>query len=288
MEGYLHHLLTRTQSNGGFLSAPHRKDRPDATAWGTIILSHSNIEANPIERSRDYLTTYQMEDGRVSLSTDHPDSFWPTPLSILAWGISPPHKRNQVKSIHFLLNTSGEHWAKNPISPLQHDPSLKGWPWIEHTHSWVESTAMAMIALHNMGYSGHPRLTEATNMILDRQLPHGGWNYGNTRVFGNELRPSPEDTGAALSALAGRVNKSVIAKSLKFLHTEYTRLRTPIALGWSLLGLNAWDETPPDVSTRIHDTWNRGDRLGGYDTPSLCLLLAPLVAPHGLNNLITA
>ena len=147
---------------------------------------------------------------------------------------------------------------------------------------------MAMTALHNVGLSGHPRLIEASKMILDRQLPHGGWNYGNTLVFGQELRPSPEDTGVALSALSGRIEKLDIAKSLNFLHSEYTRLRTPIALGWSLLGLNAWNETPPDASTRIHETWIRGQRFGGYDTPSLCLLLAPLIAPFGLNKLITA
>ena len=147
---------------------------------------------------------------------------------------------------------------------------------------------MAMTALQNTGYSDHPRLREATTMLLDRQLPHGGWNYGNTTVFGQELKPSPEDTGAALSALAGRVSKSDISQSLEFLHTEFTRLMTPIALGWSLLGLNAWDETPSDAKERIHHTHDRGKRFGGFDTPSLCLLLAPLIAPHGLNNLFTA
>lgn len=285
MKIILNDLLARIRPNGGMLFTPHGKDRPDATAWGTIILSHFEHEASAIQRARNYLTTYQMEDGRVSLSADHPESFWPTPLSILAWETSKPHHVPQKKAIQFLLNSSGEHWEKNPKSALSHDPSLKGWPWIDHTHSWVESTAMAMTALHNVGFSDHPRLTEATALLLDRQLPHGGWNYGNTMVFGQELKPSPEDTGAALSALAGRVSKSHISKSLEFLGTEFKRLRTPIALGWSLLGLNAWDETPPNSTTRIHDTWNRGERFGGYDTPSLCLLLAPMIAPHGLNNL---
>ena len=289
MEMFLNDLLARIQPRGGIRFTPQSRDRPDATAWGTIILSHVESqfehEAHAIERFRDDLTTHQMKDGRVSLSTDHPEAFWPTPLSILAWETSQAHQAPQEKAIQFLLNSSGEHWGKNPESPLGHDTSLKGWPWIAHTHSWVEPTAMAMTALQNVGYSHHPRLAEATNMLLDRQLPHGGWNYGNTMLFRQELKPSPEDTGAALSALAGRVKKSFISKSLEFLHAEYARLQTPIALGWSLLGLNAWNETPPDATTRIHNTWNRGERFGGYDTPSLCLLLAPLIAPHGLNNL---
>ncbi len=287
----LNDLLARIQPHGGIRFTPQSKDRPDATAWGTIILSHveNSFEhgARAVERFRDDLTTHQMEDGRVSLSADHPEAFWPTPLSILAWETSQAHHVPQEKAIQFLLNSSGKHWKKNPESPLGHDTSLQGWPWIAHTHSWVESTVMAMTALQNAGYSDHPRLTEATTMLLDRQLPHGGWNYGNTMVFGQELKPSPEDTGAALSALAGRVSKSDISQSLEFLQTEFTRLRTPIALGWSLLGLNAWDETPSDAKTRIYDTHDRGKRFGGFDTPSLCLLLAPLLAPHGLNSLFT-
>ncbi|MDT7040994.1 prenyltransferase/squalene oxidase repeat-containing protein [Candidatus Nitronereus thalassa] len=288
MEILLNELRTRIRPNGGFLFTTQGEDRPDATAWGTIILSHFKHDAQVLQRSRDYLTSFQMPDGRVSLSPDHPESFWPTPISILAWETSKSHHVSREKAIQFLLNSSGEHWIKNPETPLGHDPSLKGWPWIGHTHSWVESTAMAMTALHNVGFSDHPRLKEATSMILDRQLSHGGWNYGNTMVFEQELKPSPEDTGAALSALAGRISRIHISKSLEFLQTEFTRLRTPIAVGWSLLGLNAWNETPPDATTRIHDTWKHRERFGGYDTPSLCLLLAPLIAPHGLNNLINA
>ena len=142
-----------------------------------------------------------------------------------------------------------------------------------------------MTALLHAGFSQHPRIAEATLLLLDRQLPHGGWNYGNTSVFGQELKPSPEDTGAALSALAGRVSRSDISRSLTFLQSNYTRLRTPIALGWSLLGLNAWDETPLDSIKRIHETHERGKQYGGLDTPSLCLLMAPLIAPYGLNAL---
>lgn len=288
MKLILKDLLSRIQPHGGISFAPHRQERLDATAWGTFILSQVEHKSDVLSRARDHLTTYQLNDGCLSLSADHPESIWPTPISTLAWGTSKPHQASKKKAIQFLLNSSGEHWTKKPETPLGHDPSIKGWPWINHTHSWVEPTAMAMTALHHVGFSDHPRLIEASKMILDRQLPHGGWNYGNTLVFGQELKPSPEDTGAALSCLAGRISKSEIAKSLEFLHAEYSRLRTPIALGWSLLGLNAWDETPPNASTRIHETWIRGNRFGGYDTPSLCLLMAPLIAPHGLNNLTTA
>ena len=278
-------LATRIQSDGSYRFRPNRRSRPDATAWCINILNHSGLEAGALHSSRDYLANYQLEDGRVCIDVQHPNAFWLTPLAILAWEGSAAHDRHRQQARRFLLRTSGVHWEKIPAQPYQHDPALKGWPWIDHTHSWVESTAMSMIALHSTGDSNHARLEESTRMLLDRQLPHGGWNYGNTLVFGQELRPSPDDTGAALSALAGRISESDIEKSLTYLGSQVPHLRTPIALGWSLLGLNAWGRQPSEGEFWVKETFSRGSDFGGYDTPSLCLLLAPLIATRGLKEL---
>ncbi|MCH8039713.1 MAG: terpene cyclase/mutase family protein [Nitrospinae bacterium] len=285
MIDYLGKLKNRSRPNGGFSVLPNGEDRPDATAWAAIILAASDSESGLLNPAWSRLAATQLRDGRVSIAPDHPDAFWPTPLAILAWEPSPDHQRHQSRAVQFLLQTSGKHWAKNPQSPLRHDPSLKGWPWIDQTHSWVETTALAMIALHLVGHEGHPRLEEAAKMLLDRQLPRGGWNYGNTIVFGQELRPSPEDTGAALAALAGRVPQTFVSRSLDYLMAETPKLRTPIALGWSLLGLAGWEKAPVQAEDWIMETLHREGRFGGYDTPSLCLLLAPLFAPRGLKEL---
>ena len=126
---------------------------------------------------------------------------------------------------------------------------LKGWPWIEDTHSWVEPTATCVMALRGAGHGQHDRVREAVRMILDRQLPHGGWNVGNTIVFGNELHPMPEGTGSALASLAGVVDEAEVARSLDYLHGEVDRLRTPISLGWGLIGLAAWGRWPVEGSS---------------------------------------
>ena len=279
------YLLPLIDQEGGVLSSPKGTVRPDSTAWASIIFGYSDSTFPASERSLDYLATHQLQDGRVSLSPEYPESSWPTSLAILSWRNSTAHHANHKQAVHFLLHSSGKHWEKKPNSVLAHNPALKGWAWIDNTHSWVETTSLGIIALHNAGYETHPRLQEATRMLLDRQLPHGGWNYGNTQVFDTELRPSPEDTGAALSALIGRVPLSDIAHSLDYLIAECPRLRTPIALGWSILGLSAWGQSPFKAQEWIHETLSRSTRFGGYDTASLCLLFAPLVAPHGLKSL---
>jgi len=284
----LQQVLKRAQSDGSYLFRPHQGSRPDATTWSIYILSHAGIEADAFLSARNYLAHFQLEDGRVCINLDHPEAYWPTPLAILAWEGSVSHDQHRNQARRFLLSTSGQHWERNPAHPYKHDPSIKGWPWIDQTHSWVESTAMSMIALHSTGDSNHQRLEESTNMLLDRQLSHGGWNYGNTEVFGKELRPAPEDTGAALSALAGRVPESAVHLSISYLLSRIRHLRTPISLGWSLLGLNAWGRQPNESEYWVQETFSRESDFGVYDTPSLCLLMAPLIAPRGLKELSSA
>ena len=145
-------------------------------------------------------------------------------------------------------------------------------------HSWIEPTALAVIALKATGHGDHDRVREAIRMMLDRQLPHGGWNYGNTLVFGRELHPMPESTGAALAGLAGQVEQGTVARSLDYLQDEVDRLRTPVSLGWALLGLAAWDRWPSNGAALVERCLANQARYGQYDTSALCLLLLGALA----------
>jgi hypothetical protein len=275
-------LLTRVRADGGFSNQRGDPYRSDATAWGVIAVSSIDANMSCIQPAIARLMADQRSDGRIGISSDHLDAFWPTSLAILALLCVPGYSQYQARAIQFLLETTGRHWKKSVSDPMAHNPALKGWPWIAETHSWVEPTALSMIALRAAGYAGHPRIEEATRMLMDRQLPHGGWNCGNTIVFGQELRPAPESTGTALHALAGLIPREKVQFSLDYLSKEVTRLHTPISLGWSLLALNSWGVSPPNAPSLIAGCLERQERYGPYDTTSLSLLVLPLVSPNGL------
>jgi hypothetical protein len=155
---------------------------------------------------------------------------------------------------------------------LAHNTFLKGWPWVAGTHSWIEPTALGVAALQVTGLGRHDRVREAVLMMLDRQLPHGGWNYGNTLVFGQELHPMPESTGAALAGLAGQVPQDKVALSLEYLVEVVGRLRTPLSLGWGLLGLAAWGQAPASSASLVERCLANQSRYGAYDTSALSIL----------------
>ncbi len=139
---------------------------------------------------------------------------------------------------------------------------------------------MAILALKATGNAGHDRVQEAVRMILDRKLPAGGWNYGNTTVFNRELSPAPEHTGQALCALSGLVQHSEIAKSIDYLSKEISILQTPLSLCWGLFGLGAWSVKIRGNRERILNSLSLQQRYGPYDTS----LLSKLVIAYNMEG----
>lgn len=287
-EPFLHSLegLKSLQlPNGGFSYHAGEEARPDATAWAIIAMSVWECDRERCDHARAYLVSQQATDGRVSISSAHLDASWPTPLAILAWQESVRYHQAQSRAIDFLLGFTGRHFPNPDSSITGHDTAISGWPWIANTHSWVMPTGLAMTALQQVGLGKHARVVEGQQMLLDRQLPHGGWNYGNTVVFGKELHPLPECTGIALQALADRSPLREIERSLNYLLQKLSHLRTPISLGWAILGLGAWQLKPADTEKLVEESLHLQNRYGPYSLPSLALLLCAVKAPQGLHSL---
>ncbi len=277
-------LWKRGLPEGGFSMKSGGKYRTEATAWALTALSAAGEKAELLKSSRSCLAFNQLENGLVPYSADHPEAIWTTPLAILAWQGSDEFSFNRDKAIDFLLRSSGSHWTREPNASVGHDTALKGWPWTSELHSWVEPTALSIVALRATGYEMHERVRDAFLMLLDRQLIKGGWNYGNTTVFGKELYPMPETTGMALSSIAGMAPKKSVDKSLNYLRSKIEKARTPITLGWGVLALSAYGERPEGAEQLIVECLNQQKRYGTYDTAMLSLLILAYIAKDGIVN----
>jgi len=122
-------------------------------------------------------------------------------------------------------------------------------------------------------------------MVLNRQLPGGGWNYGNTTIFKRELRPMPHSTGVALTALAGTVPHDEVNRSVEYLRAMVSSIRAPLSLGWSLVGLAAWNERVAEAASCVDECLERDEDLPEYDLPLLSLLYCALL-PESENPLL--
>lgn len=277
----------RSVPGGGFSEQPGAPFRVDATAWAILALKAVGAHSDLIESALSRLASDQLSDGRVCVTQDQPQTFWPTPMAILAWHGSGAYRKHQERAIKFLLTATGKHGKKSADAPFTHDTSIRGWPWIEYTFSWVEPTSMSVLSLCLSGFGANERVNEAVQMLMDRQLPSGGWNIGSSIIYGRETYPQLDCTGLALTTLARHVEKREIKRSLDYMKSQAVSCRTPLSLGWTLFGLGAWDERPTEAERWIVECLSRQKKFGAYGTTILSLLLLAYKAKSGFIEAIS-
>lgn len=124
---------------------------------------------------------------------------------------------------------------------VRFDPAKYGWPWIPDTVSWVAPTALSILAF-NCWRKSSPRLKPAADMLLDRACAEGGWNAGNSMVFGVNLDPHPDFTAMAVLALRDfhPEGERKVEASLDYLAARLREASSPYSLAWGVMALSAY------------------------------------------------
>ena len=222
----------------------------EATALAALGLIATDREAKGnasahAERAADRLAGLRRPDGSLGPTSAIPSPGWATPFAMLLWRALGSHEDARRSAAGWLIAERVDAPPRSTDGPSGHDTSIPGWPWVEGTHSWVEPTALALLALGRDGADDRPRVVEGRRVLRDRMLRAGGWNYGNTVVFGHALRPHPAPTGLALLAMAASgADPGAVGPSLAYLRSALPSVRAAASLGWGLLGLRAWGVVP--------------------------------------------
>lgn len=234
-----------------------------------------------------WLLQAQSPDGSLGVNAETRRPCWPTGWAALAWKMGeqalPDDKNNNSwadaadRAVVWMISNRGRSipdTSKNHKN-AGHDPTLQGWPWVDGTHSWVEPTAINVLALHSAGRTDHPHYREAIELLLDRQLPNGGWNFGNTVVFGNALRPHIEPTGLTLAALADEAEiRPKVQPAIDLLGRTLSEQTTTVSLCYALLGLSQYDALPPSANDWLSVAHRRTMAAGGSPYHLALLVLA--------------
>lgn len=228
---------------------PKQAPATEPTALAALFLA-SHGHHQEAEPALQYLLKCQLESGAVPIRQGDDSPGWPTSLAILAWlsARDPSKYSSAIASARkWLLEARGTTMERSP--DLGHNSELVAWSWAENTHSWVEPTAFHVVALKALGQFGHSRVRDAVAMLIDRQLEGGGWNYGNTTVLGQTLRPHIQPTGTALLALEAEEDPSGrLAKSIAYLNNILSSETPATSLAYGLLGLSVHKQFPRDMS----------------------------------------
>jgi len=194
----------------------------------------------------DWLVDRQQADGSVGVTLEQTTPGWTTAQAVLAWALADRQASGEglryvtatARGTAWLLGARGVPLERN--EQLGHDSTL-----IEGTHSWIEPTAWAVLALKAVGLRQHARTREAVRLLVDRLLPEGGCNFGNTFVLGQQLLPHMQSSGICLLALAGeKIDDPRIDRTAEYLERQISRRTATASLSYSLLGLAAHDRQP--------------------------------------------
>jgi hypothetical protein len=225
--------------------------------------------------SARWLASIRRPDGSLGVTPALPEPGWATPFGLLVWSSLGQFEAERASAVAWLLGLKGRSLSQSQDDPMGHDASIVGWPWVADTHSWVEPTAMALLALAREGKAGHPRVTEGVRLLADRAIPNSGWNLGNPVVFKTPLRPLPGPTGLALLALARLDTSSKVAQAaIAYLRKALADTLAPISLGWGLLGLRAWGSEPSESADWLSSAFERLEGREAFTAELAFLLLA--------------
>ena len=238
-------LAMARNPDGGWAYARGKQSRLEPTCWALLALAHSEGRDPDV----DVLRGWRRQDG------------W---LADVA-GVPPNHAFNALAALTLLqagptlshAHALGSHLvASKGIQTRQarefrQDNRLQGWSWIDGTFSWVEPTAWGLLLLkklHSHGGNRLPgaddRIDEGEHLLLDRACEGGGWNYGNSNVYGQELWPYVPTTALALLAMQDRRGDPVVDKSLRQLQHDVRTERSAVALALSIICLRVYGLAP--------------------------------------------
>jgi hypothetical protein len=264
----------------------YHDDGPAATEPTALaalaLVAHRRTEA--AERAIAWLTRAQQMGGTVGVTERERSPHWPTGLAVLAWQAWDAahqvtrHRGCIERAVRWILATRGDTSPQSPL--IGHDTTLLGWPWVTGTHSWLEPTAYFVLALKAVGYHDHSRTREAVRLLIDRLLPSGGCNYGNTIVMGQQLLPHVQPTGLVLLALADEpIADPRIERSLHYLQRSLGETLGPASLALAVMGLSAHGRRPPNAGELIEQVGNHHALIGSRPYTDALLALAA-IAPQ--------
>lgn len=288
MKPFLKAIIDAQNSDGGWGFLPARSSNTECTALCLMALqdlSAAGAESRA-EGALRWLIRRQHPQGSWPLSDLSTEPSWTTALATIALARYPEHQEHTAAAAGWLLRQEGRkpgllaRWLAAVLyrnNKIELNPDLIGWPWLPSTFSWVEPTSYALVALKKIRRTVvlagmDDRIKQGELMIYDRMCPGGGWNYGNSKVFGEALWPYPDITAVALIALQDHVAAEGNRESLAALRKMMQETQSGLALSWGAICLAIYGDNISIWRRQIENGFEKSGFLGEVKTIALSLM----------------
>jgi hypothetical protein len=259
----------------GLLQELHRRELP-AGGWSFSGSSQMSLETTclasfPVLAEQPSsaphlvrpLLQAQLPDGSWPSFIGDEEPSWTTALVICVLNSANDASGARERGQSWLLKTRGREgdwlwrWKfKLADRAVRFDPDRYGWPWLPGSGSWVIPTAFSIIAIKQFTACSRSEMSErrirlGVEMLLDRVCLGGGWNSGNSVVYGVPLPAHVEATAIALLALQDEERTPVIQASLGWLKQRSSSIESVESLAWCIPSLFVYQEPVEHLKARL-------------------------------------
>lgn len=254
-------LLKRQLPSGGWSFLGSRQSSVEATSLALLAVGPGADDARRL--GIKHLLAIQRPDGSWPAFQGDSEASWTTALGLCALNMTSDFAATRENAFYWLMKTKGReaHWFwrwkfKTTDRNVRFNPDKYGWPWLSGSASWVIPTAFSVVGLKqftvcNRTNASEERIRIGVEMLLDRACAGGGWNSGNSVVYGAPLRPHVEATAIALLALQDEERNEVIYEALEWLKRAARGVGSISSLAWSILSLFVYQERIEPLKTRL-------------------------------------
>jgi hypothetical protein len=275
-------LRSRQMKSGGWAYFDSVQESLEATCLAELALAPER-HANSSEAIL-FLLKSQLSDGGWPAFLGDSEGSWTTALALCTLNSTGDFTAAREKAFRWLYAERGRegHWFwrwkfKTSDRNVRFDPDKYGWPWVTGSASWVIPTAFSIIAIEqftvcNRSEKSEKRIHLGVEMLLDRECVDGGWNSGNSLVYGVPLRPHVEATAIALLALQDEQRTEMIQKSLSWLRQNAAIVDSVSSLAWCILSLFVYQEPIGGLKNRLATIVGDGRDIRNNATLATALL----------------
>ena len=257
-------LLGLRNADGGWGYYPGKTSRLEPTCWALLALAReagAPLDVTPLQK-------WPRDAGWLVDATGAPINYAFNALAALTLLQHPGGPALAAPIAAQLLRAKGVRLEQ--AAQLRQDNSLQAWPWIDQTFSWVEPTSWCLLLLKKLRQvpssapnpEANERIEVGERMLIDRACKTGGWNYGGSNVYGQELWAYVPTTALGLLAMQDRRDDPVVTKSLHFLQKDIGTERSAPALALALVCLRVFGVNAESFEQDLHTRLDLSRALG--------------------------
>ncbi len=287
-------LMSNQNADGGWGAVAGRQSNTETTALALLALQSAAADAAITEKAKSWLIKRQLAEGCWPLNDSAKGPSWSTALATLALSGLGGDRQRVIKAGNWVLEQAGGKpgllaklmvfmTGQKKVVRLNQD--LIGWPWTTGDFSWIEPTSYCLMVLKKLKQQlptdrVQERITQAELMIYDRMCDGGGWNYGNSEVYGEKLWPYPDTTALALIATQDHRERQENQLSLRLLNDLALKADSGLALGWASVCLTLYGQDDAALKNSLAQRFAKTQFLGETKTVALAILAVGDGARH--------